>query len=330
MVPTALLSDACAQVRAGDLKEGMGRLLALRSDHSDNLGHADQATLLTTLVECRLARGELAEAMALGEELAPFLESDGSPEMSLSAALAHHSRGDLSAALGDAELALQHYNRAGLLAPDAPPEKLPWRGGAALAHLRTGDARTAAALAREQVNVAQASASPYAMATALRTLAAVAVDTGPDRIQHLLRARAVLSGNRADRLAAQIDTDLAGLLLLTHAPDAEQRALGLLRSAEEHAGRQELWPLQGRVRRLLDRLGQQPRKVETEAMAALTASERRVARMAADGMTNRQIASELVVTVKAVEWHLSHVYRKLGISSRTLLAETLGVSERVA
>ncbi|HRD63599.1 MAG TPA: helix-turn-helix transcriptional regulator, partial [Nocardioides sp.] len=111
-----------------------------------------------------------------------------------------------------------------------------------------------------------------------------------------------------------------------HAPEAQDRALALLRSAEEHAGRQELWPLQGRVRRLLDRLGQQPRRVQTEAMAALTASERRVARMAAEGLTNRQIAAELVVTVKAVEWHLSHVYRKLGISSRTNLSATLGVS----
>jgi ATP/maltotriose-dependent transcriptional regulator MalT len=330
MVPTALLTDACAQVRAGDLKEGMGRLLALRSDNADDFSDADTATLLTTLIECRLARGELAEAMVVGDELAPYLDSDGSPDSALPSAMAHQARGDLAAALGDAELALQHYNRAGLLAPDAPADKLSWRCGAALAHLRTGDARTAAALAREQVGVAQASGSPYAMAMALRTLAAVAIDTGPDRIQHLLRARGVLSGNRADRLAAQIDTDLAGLLLLTHAPDAEQRALALLRSAEEHAGRQELWPLQGRVRRLLDRLGQQPRKVETEAMAVLTASERRVARMAADGLTNRQIASELVVTVKAVEWHLSHVYRKLGISSRTLLAETLGVSDRVA
>jgi ATP/maltotriose-dependent transcriptional regulator MalT len=333
MVPTALLLDACAQVRAGDLKEGMGRLLALRSSHTDNhetLAPDDLVTLLTTLVECRLARGELAEAMALGDDLAPYLKSDGGEVSALASALAHHARGDLAAALGDAELALNHYKHAGALAPDASPGRLPWRCGAALAHLRVGDARTASALAREQVDVAQAAGSPYAMATALRTLAAVAVDTGPDRIQHLLRARAVLSGNRADRLAAQIDTDLAGLLLLTRAPDAEQRALALLRSAEEHAGRQELWPLQGRVRRLLDRLGEQPRKVETEAMAALTASERRVARMAADGLTNRQIAHELVVTVKAVEWHLSHVYRKLGIRSRTMLAETLGVAERVA
>ena len=333
MVPTALLMDACAQVRAGDLKEGMGRLLALRSDHADDSGTLppdDLAVLLATLVECRLARGELAEAMVLGDDLAPFLKPDGEGVSALSAALAHQARGDLAAALGDVELALNHYRRAGDLAPDAPPERLPWRCGAALAHLRGGDARAASTLAREQVDIAQSAGSPYAMATALRTLAAVAIDTGPDRIQHLRRARGVLSGHRADRLAAQIDTDLAGLLLLSHAPDAEERALALLRSAEEHAGRQELWPLQGRVRRLLDRLGEQPRKVETEAMAALTASERRVARMAADGLTNRQIAHELVVTVKAVEWHLSHVYRKLGISSRTMLADTLGVSERVA
>ena len=227
-------------------------------------------------------------------------------------------------ALGDAESAVAQFVKAGQLAPDAPIDVLPWRAGAALAHLRNGNARAAGDLAREHVDLARRGGAPYVMAGALRALAAV--DAGPDRIQHLLRARAVLAGTAAGRLSAQIDTDLAGLLLLTHAPDAEERALALLRSAEDHAGRQELWPLQGRVRRLLDRLGEQPRKVQTEAMAALTVSERRVARMAADGLTNRQIANELVVTVKAVEWHLSHVYRKLGIASRANLAGTLGAS----
>ncbi len=75
---------------------------------------------------------------------------------------------------------------------DADSDLLPWRAGAALAHLRNGDARAAGELAREHVELARRSGSPYAMAGALRTLAAV--DAGPDRIQHLLRARAVLAG----------------------------------------------------------------------------------------------------------------------------------------
>ena len=317
------LDSAIVLVRAGALSEGLEQLLALHSTHgpdsSEPLPDVELATLLAALVDCRLARGDLANAMTLGEELTPLLSGTG-----LAAALAHQAKGEVCAALGDAESAVAHFVKAGQLAPDAPIDVLPWRAGAALAHLRNGNARAAGELAREHVDLARRGGSPYAMAGALRTLAAV--DAGPDRVQHLLRARAVLAGTAAGRLSAQIDTDLAGLLLLTQAPDAGERALALLRSAEDHAGRQELWPLQGRVRRLLDRLGEQPRKVQTEAMAALTVSERRVARMAADGLTNRQIASELVVTVKAVEWHLSHVYRKLGISSRTNLSTTLGAS----
>jgi ATP/maltotriose-dependent transcriptional regulator MalT len=317
------LDSAISRVRAGSLSEGLEQLLALHATHgpdsSEPLPAVALATLLGALIDCRLARGDLANAMTLGEELTPLLPGTG-----LAAALAHQAKGEVCAALGDAESAVAHFVEAGKLAPDADVDTLPWRAGAALAHLRTKNARAAGLLAREHVELARQGGSPYAMAGALRTLAAV--DAGPDRIQHLLRARAVLAGTEAERLAAQIDTDLAGLLLLTHNPDAQERALALLRSAEEHAGRQELWPLQGRVRRLLDRLGEQPRKVQTEAMAVLTVSERRVARMAADGLTNRQIANELVVTVKAVEWHLSHVYRKLGISSRGSLAQTLGVS----
>ena len=49
---------------------------------------------------------------------------------------------------------------------------------------------------------------------------------------------------------------------------------------------------------------------------SLTRGERRVVTLAAAGKPNKQIAAELVVTVKAVEWHLSNAYRKLGINSR--------------
>jgi DNA-binding NarL/FixJ family response regulator len=57
---------------------------------------------------------------------------------------------------------------------------------------------------------------------------------------------------------------------------------------------------------------------------ALTSSELRVARMAADGMTNRQIAQTLFVTLRTVQVHLTHTYRKLDIASREELPTALG------
>jgi DNA-binding CsgD family transcriptional regulator len=57
---------------------------------------------------------------------------------------------------------------------------------------------------------------------------------------------------------------------------------------------------------------------------ALTASERRVAQMAATGMSNREIAQALFVTMKAVALHLTHVYGKLEIVGRAELPDALG------
>jgi DNA-binding CsgD family transcriptional regulator len=56
---------------------------------------------------------------------------------------------------------------------------------------------------------------------------------------------------------------------------------------------------------------------------SLTPSEHRVAKMAAKGQTNREIAQALFVTPKTIEMHLSHVYRKLDIQSRSQLGPVL-------
>ena len=96
----------------------------------------------------------------------------------------------------------------------------------------------------------------------------------------------------------------------------------MLIAVESLAFREQLWPLWGRAARLLERLGHKPG--EAEAADTLTQTQRRVAVLARDGMRNREIADLLGVSVKAVEWHLSHVYRKLGIRSRHDLATALG------
>jgi DNA-binding CsgD family transcriptional regulator len=55
----------------------------------------------------------------------------------------------------------------------------------------------------------------------------------------------------------------------------------------------------------------------------LTPSERRIARMAANGASNPEIAQALFVTVKTIEMHLSNANRKLDISSRQQLPEAM-------
>jgi DNA-binding NarL/FixJ family response regulator len=69
--------------------------------------------------------------------------------------------------------------------------------------------------------------------------------------------------------------------------------------------------------------GARPRTAALAGVLALTASERRVADLAAAGQTNRDIAQALYVTPKTVEVHLSSAYRKLGIASRRELARAL-------
>jgi DNA-binding NarL/FixJ family response regulator len=78
------------------------------------------------------------------------------------------------------------------------------------------------------------------------------------------------------------------------------------------------------AREELNATGARPRRTVLHGVDALTPSELCIARMAAEGLSNREIAQALFVTIRTVEMHLTHGYQKLEISSRTELPDVVG------
>jgi DNA-binding CsgD family transcriptional regulator len=79
----------------------------------------------------------------------------------------------------------------------------------------------------------------------------------------------------------------------------------------------------GRAARELLATGETARRRSVEADDQLTAQEARIARMARDGASNQEIATQLFISHKTVQYHLHKVYSKLGISTRTHLHRVL-------
>ncbi len=93
-----------------------------------------------------------------------------------------------------------------------------------------------------------------------------------------------------------------------------------IRSAYEAYGRLGARPFLQRVEQELTACGVAPSRCPTAPPLHLTPQELAVARLVAEGKTNREVAAELVVSPKTVGYHLGNVYARLGISSRTQLA----------
>jgi DNA-binding CsgD family transcriptional regulator len=79
-----------------------------------------------------------------------------------------------------------------------------------------------------------------------------------------------------------------------------------------------LWAERARVE--LRASGQTARKRDPSTRAELTVQELQIARFVADGLTNREVAAQLFLSPRTIDFHLRNVYKKLGISSRTVLA----------
>lgn len=188
------------------------------------------------------------------------------------------------------------------------PGLLPWETDAALACHRASEPERARELADTALARARRYDAPIALGIALRTAGLVHGDLDA------LRAAADVLGGTAARLEhAHALVELgAALRRANHRADSREP----LRGGLDLAHRCAATALVDRATAELAATGARPRSPVRSGVEALSPSERRVAVLAAEGMTNKDIAQALFVTAKTVEVHLSATYRKLGISAR--------------
>ena len=274
------------------------------------------ATAAAMLAIALIERGELERAAA---ELDQSVLGESTRESRLysrllrARALLAATRGDTDAALADL-LELHDRERiAGVAAMS-----LSWRPDAIRLLAARGDQEHALRLAAEEEERARMWDTPRARGIALHcrglALGAGGIDllaeaarvlaTSPARLE---LARALVDHGAALRRARR-RSDARGVLV--RGLDAA-RGCGATALAE-HALEE------------LRTAGARPRRLAFDGLDALTASERRVARMVASGMSNREVAERLFVTRRTVETHLTHAYQKLGIASRDALPDALG------
>lgn len=195
-----------------------------------------------------------------------------------------------------------------------------WRSTLALA-LRVTAPDEAAQLIAEELDLARATGLPRPLGVAFRAAGLLA---GDERGIELLRD-AVLTLKRSPSTLehARALTDLGGTLRRV---GRRAEAREPLREGVQLARQCGAERLAERAERELRLAGAKPRRLAFSGAESLTASELRIAEMAASGLTNQQVAEALFVTSKTVENHLGRVYQKLGIHSRDAITDALGAA----
>ena len=193
-----------------------------------------------------------------------------------------------------------------------------WRSWAAFALAELGDWAEARRMAADDLARARRWGASSGIGAALR--AAALVGDGSDAIELLTQATQVLETSPARLEHARALTDLGAAL---RRANRRVEARGPLRNGLRLAQRCSAGPLVERARTELRAAGGRSAAPTARGAAQLTVSERRVAELAAQGLSNKEIAQALFVTSKTVETHLGRAYLKLNIVRRTQLGRAL-------
>jgi DNA-binding CsgD family transcriptional regulator/transposase-like protein len=318
-LPAVLSQRSWLALRRGDLMSAEADARAVLEASGPPAPPIIRNRAIGVLVDVLIERGAHHEAERIFETVAADLAG-----RAVTAHVLRHSRGRLRFAQGHFGEALGDFRAAGEITVGgvAPsPCYLPWRSDAALAILSLGEPEAALKLSDEEVELARAFGAPRALGVALRAAGIVA---GGQRGEDLLReAIAVLVGPDTRLEQARAQTDLGALL---RRRNRRADARHLLRQAIDTAHHLGATALAERAETELRSTGAKPRRVRLTGLEALTASERRISELAANGLTNREIAQTLFITDRTVEAHLTHVFTKLDIKTRTALPAALAAT----
>jgi DNA-binding CsgD family transcriptional regulator len=307
-------ADAAARVALQVLRE---------SDFRPGLAFA-----ATVLADVAVEAGELAEA----ETLISLLPQQGWPA-GVGTVLIPAARGRLRLAQGRLKEALMDFQAcAAMFTPEVWGTEirdvgyLHARAGAALTLLRLGERERALDMAQAELADVKVFGAPRALGVALR--AAGLAQGGNEGIGLLGESVASL---RKSPGALERAHSLAELGAAMRRNGCRSAAREPLAEALDLAARCGARPLAARVREELKATGARPRREWRTGLEALSPRELRVAQLAADGRTNREIAYQLYVTLKTIEGHLARAYTKLGIERRHELSKFFdGTKTRVA
>ncbi|MFN8113533.1 MAG: LuxR family transcriptional regulator [Solirubrobacterales bacterium] len=306
------------------LEARLGNLGPARAqgDEALRLARDTQQTLLFAFGAGLLAEAEAAlgldEAREHAEDSIAFLDAVGAIGISTfsrsALGLFHVVRGDAEAALGPLRECRELHQRLGLW----DPRLVQWPAALVEALVRAGEIDEATEITADLERAAEALGGWWTPGAAARSRGLIGDDADLD-----LHFGASVSSFREG--GCRFEEARSNLLWGERLRRARRRADSRepLRAALTYFRRAGCRPLAERAQRELEATGETVAGHAPELRDQLTPHELRVAMRVADGRTNPEVASELFVSRKTVEHHLSQVYRKLGVRSRTELARVL-------